>query len=294
MAPVGSGEGNTKTSPTNQEIVKEKRINGAKRWLFTWNNYPDNWLALLAPIFEKSVGYIFGHEVGKKGTKHIQGYIEFKEKVRPIGYLGIPKTIHWGDKDGKAAKGSKESNIVYCSKDGNVDEASTFRLPREIKFPDSIGTLPWQLEILKIIKTEPDDRTIHWFWSHEGGLGKTTFTKWLQKFHGACMVAGKGNDVRNGVLTWVEDKGDYPELVIFPIPRTFNTDYLSYEALENIKDMCFYSGKFKGGQVCGPCPHVVIFANVPPTCDEEFMKRICVNRIDTKEGTILEEVTDII
>ena len=39
---------------------------------------------------------------------------------------------------------------------------------------------------------------------------------------------------------------------------------MSIAALESIKDMFFYSGKYEGGMVCGPNPHVMVFANEPP------------------------------
>lgn len=282
LAPVGSRGGNTKTPPeppTKNKNNSEKRISASKNWCFTWNNYPENWVGSLAPLLEGCDAYIFGYEIcPTTGTKHIQGYIESKTKIRPAGYKGIPKSIHW-----EKAKGSRSENIEYCSKEGNVESASTLKPPRQIVFPETIGKLDWQNEILEIIKTDPDDRTIYWYWSHEGSMGKTTFTKYLCVKHNACLVSGKGNDVRNGVLTWFKAFDQYPELCIFPIPRTFDTTYLSYEALENIKDACFYSGKYEGGPVTGPCPHVFIFANVPPVCDEEFMKRIKVVNIDTEE-----------
>jgi len=50
---------------------------------------------------------------------------------------------------------------------------------------------------------------------------------------------------------------------VFDIPRT-NIDYLNYEAIESIKNGCFFSGKYECTQVIMNCPHVIIFANSPP------------------------------
>ena len=97
-------------------------------------------------------------------------------------------------------------------------------------------------------------------------IRKTTFSKYLVAKHGATLIAGKANDVKNGIVTYVKENGGRtPELVVFPIPMSFDTmSFNMYEAIENIKDMFFYSGKYEGGSVCGNCPHVYVFANMPP------------------------------
>lgn len=222
----------------------------------------------MAPCLDGAM-WIGGSEVGENGTPHIQGYVEFPTKVRPIGYKGCPREVHWGDRNGKPARGSREANVAYCTKDDGEPHfkgwGPLYRKP--LCFPDM--DLWWEKEILKVIAEDPDDRTIHWYWSDAGNLGKTTFTKFLCMKHGACLLAGKGADVRNGALTWMKDKGSYPRLCVFPIPRSFNSEYLSYEAIENVKDACFYSGKYEGGTVCAACPHLLVLSNFPP--DEERM-----------------------
>ena len=37
--------------------------------------------------------------------------------------------------------------------------------------------------VVDILKTEPDERTIHWFWEPKGNVGKTTLCKWLVVKH---------------------------------------------------------------------------------------------------------------
>ena len=39
--------------------------------------------------------------------------------------------------------------------------------------------------VVDILKTEPDERTIHWFWEPKGNVGKTTLCKWLVVKRGA-------------------------------------------------------------------------------------------------------------
>lgn len=93
--------GNTKT---------KTRVNPSKYWCFTLNNYTMEHLEHLEHSLSKDL-YIIGKEVGESGTKHLQGYIEFHKRVRPVEHIGI-KEIHW-----ERTKGSREDNIRYCSKD---------------------------------------------------------------------------------------------------------------------------------------------------------------------------------
>ena len=230
-------------------------------------------MAPLAPSLS-GAEWIGGEEIcPTTGNRHIQGYVEFPLKVRPAGYKGMPNGIHW-----EKCKGDRQANVAYCSKEGKTQ--GTLRGPRQIKWPTF--DKDWEIDILAQIKEEPDDRTIHWYWSAGGNIGKTTFCKYLVREHKACLLAGKGADVRNGALTHMKDKGAYPDLCVFPVPRTHNQEYLSYEAIENVKDACFYSGKYEGGSVAEPCPHLYVFANFPP--DETKMSADRWHVVNIDEG----------
>ena len=126
---------------------------------------------------------------------------------------------------------------------------------------------------------EPNDRTIYWYWG-EGNLGKTSFCKYLTIHHEAIALGGKGADMRNGVVEYVKTNMITPELVLINIPRSFDTEYLSYEGIENIKDMYFYSGKYEGGMVCGNSPHLFVFANAPPDTRKLSNDRWEITHID--------------
>ena len=158
------GEGNTNSSPPPEISKKGKKReqNGAQRWLFVWNNYPENWLALMAPGLE-GCQWIAGYEVGDQGTPHIQGYAEFPKKVRPAGYKGMPKQIHWGDDEGKPCRGDRASNVAYCAKD-HKKAGGTLPWPRLLPTIELYG---WQLDAKEMYESEPDKRTIFWYWSDE-------------------------------------------------------------------------------------------------------------------------------
>lgn len=53
-----------------------------------------------------------------------------------------------------------------------------------------------------------------------------------------------------------------PEVILINIPRV-NKNHVSISGIEQIKDMFFFSPKYEGGMICGPSPHVMIFANEP-------------------------------
>merc|ERR1711903_46652 len=94
-----------------------------------------------------------GKEIGAGGTPHLQGYVEFKTKVRPISVFCIAR-IHW-----EKAKGNRDSNIHYCGKEDDVIIRIGF--PRPIKVIENL--YPWQKKIENIVLGEVDDRKIYWF-----------------------------------------------------------------------------------------------------------------------------------
>ena len=92
----------------------------AKNWTFTCNN----WTPEDRKKFEEfDCRYIiFGEEVGKEGTPHLQGYLQLHIKKR-LSYLkkNLHSTAHF-----EAAIASYKANKDYCSKDAtNIYERGT-------------------------------------------------------------------------------------------------------------------------------------------------------------------------
>ncbi len=258
--PISSGgEGNTITSPPNT-------VNPAKRWCFTLNNYTEEQrCSIISKIKEKCSVGIVGKEIAPNDNKtpHLQGYIEFKVKSRPKGAFGI-SAIHW-----EKAKGTRLDSIHYCSKEDKNAFSHGCVIPRKLKLISPDQLYWWQKDIIKLISDEPDERKIYWYWSLAGATGKTSFSKYLTFHHGAVCFNGRSHDIKNGILDYYNNQGDTPRIVILPVPRCWSTSTLNYEALENIKDMYFYSGKYEGGMICSNPPHLIVFANEPP--DESRM-----------------------
>lgn len=262
---------NSSTGLGNTIPTPNKQISPAKRWCFTLNNYTEEEISSIVLITkEKCKKAIISKEIGENHTPHLQGFISLHVKARPIS-LYSNKRIHF-----EKAKGTDLDQVVYIEKENKAFLKIGYPRDIDLIVPD----YPWEQEILKIIRTAPDDRTIYWYWSKEGNMGKTSFCKYLTVKHGAIALSGKPADMRNGVIDYKNRNGDTPELVLIPIPRSFNTDYLNYEGIENIKDMYFYSGKYEGGQVCGPCPHLFVFANEPPNEEKMSEDRWIIKNID--------------
>lgn len=88
------------------------------KWCFTLNNYtPEEELAIRNIV---CAYMIVGHEVGENGTPHLQGFIHFgvsnRKTFKTVKNL-IGERAHI-----ELAKGSIQSNIEYCKKDGDYFE----------------------------------------------------------------------------------------------------------------------------------------------------------------------------
>ena len=246
------GEGNTSSSPKRPKLSKkhaDARIVAGKRWAGTWNNYPaDGPEDFQSKCRLHDLRWIF--ELEDEGTPHLQIYVESNKRFRPFAVWPKDWGIHW-----EKAKGDKAQNIKYCSKDHGRDRTMVFWEPACMKPPRKMKVLadddmhPWQYSLRGLLRSEPNDRTVHWVCGHKGGEGKTTWAKKMCVEEGAIMLGGKAADVMNGIVTYNRDQGDTPEAIIINVPRSQDMNYVSYQAIEACKDMCFYSGKYEGGMV---------------------------------------------
>ena len=226
------------SSNSSTKSGNTKQISPAKHWVFTLNNYSKDDLGLLSSI--SSINrYVFQQEVGENGTPHLQGYVEFKTKKRPVSEIKFSQAAHWETtRNVKAA-------IAYCYKSDGTQVPGTvqtfnIKIPKPLKLIDP--DREWEVEMLSIIKEEPDDRTIYWLFEENGNVGKSQFTKYLCAKHDALVVSGKSADAKYMIMKYAEaHDGVYPELIIYDVPRC-NLEYVSWEGLEKIKDGCFAGG----------------------------------------------------
>jgi len=230
-------------------------------YVFTLNNYEEKDVELIKSFLDfESEMFIFGKEVGKEGTPHLQGWIRFKNQRKwdAICALCEPLKRAWS----KGAKGKLKDNVKYCSKDNDFFYKG-FNIEK-VKYTVDIELYDWQKKIMTELSGKPDDRSINWIWEPKGCAGKTTFQKYIfLNCKNVCVLSGKSLDMKNGIIQFIDKNDETPDIVLINIPRC-SQDFVSYEGIESIKDMFFYSGKYEGGMVCGKSPHVYIFANEPP------------------------------
>lgn len=239
----------------NTISVPPKQISPAKRWCFTFNNYTDEDISSIVSVMNSECKfYIIGKEIGKVcGTKHLQGYCEFIQKVRPKNMFSTK--IHW-----EKCRGNRQDNVDYCKKDGEV--IASKGLPKPIKVIENL--YPWQKEIEDIILQEPNDRKVYWFWDETGNIGKSSFIKYCcVKYRVAFCCGGKYSDIMN--LIFNTDM-DACSCVMFDIPRCSGAG-ISYSSIESIKNGLVCNTKYETGYKVFNSPHVVVFANSPPDID---------------------------
>lgn len=275
---------------SNGETGNTKTVSPARKWCFTLNNYLESDIKYL---IEKSAafGYIMfeTENVGVEGkTPHLQGFVIFHNKKRPLSVYTENVKIHWGDDKGKPALGTEIDNWFYCTEDARagIPTARVYhnRYPKFEKWYKEIllsqktlgqkrvPSCKYKYADLKshqkdvvdlVLYTEPDDRTIHVWWSKEYGTGKTMTMRYLLINHPELILqipSGKASDIINCVL---QADMDRVKAVIINLVGADSEGY-PIEALEQIKDACVACGKYKGGAKVFEYVHVIIFANKPP------------------------------
>jgi hypothetical protein len=265
-----------KQSVGNTE-TKAPRVS-CRRWIFTLNNYTDKEVNAITQDFSKyKATYIFGKEVGELGTPHLQGYVEFKNPRSLNALKKMNNRIHW-----EKARGNRQQNIDYCSKDGIVTSNLPLTTEEQIIKEEysNVTWKPWQQNVIDLLSTEPDRRTINWYWEENGNVGKTFLFLYLSIKYDAIIADGKQQDVFNQIRIWKEKKPyETPKLVLLYIPR-YNIEYINYGMLEKIKGGLLYSGKYEGEKIHLKPLHMIVFANREPDYEKMSKDRWRVTHIE--------------
>jgi hypothetical protein len=196
--------------------------------------------------------YIFQEETGEQGTQHLQGTISLKTRERRTALQKWQKEIHW------ESTRCVSASIAYCSKEKT---RTGKRWTHGIEITEGLKEITlwqkWQFKIEEICKTEPDDRTIHWYWEPIGKTGKTTLARYLTRKYKAIPLEGKKNDV---LYCAAQHKS---KIYIYDLERTME-NYISYGSIEKIKNGYYMCSKYKSEPIDRNPPHVFVFANFPP------------------------------
>lgn len=251
----------TETQMEQNGIGNTNSQSRTRSWFFTHNNPSDGAYKDYLDYFDKAVIQL---EEGTQKTQHLQGYGYRKNPIKFETLKNKFPLAHW------EVVRNKEAAIKYCQKDeGRVDG------PWIKGFKAPINTIknlrPWQKKILNLCQT---DRQIHWYCDQKGGIGKTAFAKWLCINTNTMYVSGKAADCKHGLVEWFKkNEENYNNLrVIFDITRS-QEGYVSYQAIEEIKNGIFFSGKYESGMCIFNNPTVIIFSNFLP-----IMERLSLDR----------------
>lgn len=244
------------TADTKCTEGKNGNTKRTRHFCFTLNNYVEDDINMIKSLFDK---YTFQEEAGS--TPHLQG----------VGSFTNPRTFDYIKKSLPRAHietcRNLKASIEYCLKPDTRNGRQWSTHKALVKDPLQGKTLyKWQKEILEILKKEPDERTIHWYWSKDGNIGKTTFIKHcLLTMKNATYVAGKAGDMIFALSTVLEEN-PHINTVFMNIPRCI--EHISYNGLEQIKDGLIFNSKYESGYKMFNSPHIIVMANAKPRSEE--------------------------
>jgi len=255
----------TQTAQVTQEVlVSEGNTllrSRARHWSFTLNNYSDlEYCTILSYLIAKKYTYCIGKEVGENGTPHLQGFISFKN---PISFNTIKKLIPKAHIE--KCIGNQTQNFDYCSKDGDFVTNIVCKKEVNVHMKDVIVPRDWQIEIIDIIEKTPNARTINWICDTKGNMGKTTLCDYIISTYKDVMyfTGGKASDITSQVLL-DQQEGNEIKLCLFDFCRS-TEGFISYNALEALKNGLINSPKYKGGSLrLAWNPTIIVFANFKP------------------------------
>jgi len=250
--PIEDGEvGNNDTTSLSSK-------NQLYKFDFVLNNYTESERAMiLENLKDISKKYIVAKEIGESGTPHLQCYCSLKKKMR---FDTLNKLL--GNRCSIRKCRNEAALIEYCKKDGDY---ISFGFPKPIKIIETLR--PWQQNILDIYLTDPDDRTIYWFWDDKGNIGKSAFVKYMVVKYGVLFCnGGKHSDLVN--LVYNADM-ENTKCIIWDLPRC-TKGKVSYATLECVKNGMVCNTKYETGVKCFNSIHVIVFANYPPDDTSEL------------------------
>lgn len=227
--------------------------------------------------------YIFQLEKGHdNGRYHYQGYLHAKVKVRPAqlavalqkdGFKGLHVSISH-DKDACKKYSMKKDTRVdgpWDDRDEDWDNVKTI---------DEKTMYPWQQEVVRQIRQEPDDRKVCWLVDQKGCAGKTALAIWLRKNKLATPMPYSDSKDANYMVTSVE----YQRAYVFDLTRVKPASLSAtdlYATLENIKNGLLHNTKYQAkAGILRPNAHVWVFANHVPDYKSLSQDRWMVYEID--------------
>ena len=260
------------------EITKLHSSQNSRWWCFTINNYTDDDIKQLNSLESDCIYVIYGFEVSKTGTPHLQGYLE----------LSKPQRFSWVKKRISRAyiakrKGSRTQARDYCAKECSKPYEYGKWIPDRQGMRNDLTSMKRKIDegynqlelydehfgnmvrygrgireymLLKNKKRKRGPVEVHWTYGASGS-GKSRY--WREKYPDAYI---KGN-----TKWW--DGYDGEPVVIWD-------DYspcVPYQTLLQWTDRYRCSGETKGGTVPLVFNTIIFTSTKEPDMDEQFRRR---------------------
>jgi len=238
------------------------------------------------PKFKKEWYLDFIEQINKISNKYYFNTYELKNGFEWAGIVhlsirkreGYFKTAGWAPLDIRKAEWEFYKNKLMKSNNKVLLDGEDFEKCKNIVIADKVYDEyldciphPWQTKLIELIESDAIDRNLWWLWESIGNIGKTVFTKHLCLVHGALMLSGASKDIKHGVTEWIISHGNL-KVAVFDLTRT-SEEYISYQALEEVKNGMFFTTKYESRMVLFNKPHIIIFANFPPELWKSSMDR---------------------
>lgn len=262
--------------------------------VFTWNNYPDDHADQLTKLPGHTY-LVYGYETGKSGTPHLQGYVEFNDKV---GFNLLKKRfpkVHWEARKGSAKQASdyckKEASDIFeegeISKQGKRndmdvvrEELKTGNLRSIVQTATSTQSVRFAEIYLKYHEKQRNFKpTVTWLYG-QAGTGKT------RRAMEDAKAKGFGDDVHTQTEStkWWDGYDGHKVVIMDDVRDT----YCSYVRMLNLLDRYPCRIECKGGSRQLLAEHMYVTSNVAPellwaTTEE---KQQLLRRIDNIEEII--------
>lgn len=280
-------------SDTNGTNGTGRRNTKLRNVCLTINNYTDSDVEILESLKPMMTKWAWQSEVGETGTNgtpHLQIALCFKNARSFAGMKKLFPRAHI-----EAAR-NQFACLNYCTKSKTADgKIQDFNLGENNKPPKLVVKDPlkdvklhdWQIKILEILKSEPDDRTIHWYYEETGSSGKSTFCKHICiNNEDAIVLSGNAKDMKYGITSIIKEKKLAPRIILIDIPRSTDEKFISYSGIESIKNGIFFSTKYESAMCIYDNPHVFIFSNYPPDTTKFSKDRWHIVRIGEGEQAL--------
>lgn len=149
---------------------------------------------------------------------------------------------------------------------------------------------PWQKMLKDILDAPSSPRLVYWVYEDNGNTGKSTFLNMFHRMNYKNTVVlsnGKATDMKH-----VASKCKFRKYIFMDLPRTCQEeedgkkkDYVSYTAIEEIKNGSFSTNKYDGHHAVGDQPHFVVFSNFLPRPEKISWDRWRFMFIDHEDKT---------